>query len=301
MFAEPVAADRPPVSVIVCTKGRADLLPDCVSSVAAGLRETDQIVIVEAQSDAAGGALRSLNKPRPAIRHLHLERPGKSRQLNRGIEAATGDLLLFTDDDVRVPPSWADDMARCFIDGVVGVACGRVQGLTIAPGWDRPHPVDAGNAPIETWTYAHGASMAVRATAAWEVGGFDERLGPGAPAHGEEHDLLLRIRRRGWRVVIAPGAPVHHLDWRSEQENRRNALVYERGGGALVGAAVRRDRTEGLDLLRRRLRYQRNLIAADRGFGVRGLMSFAGGFQYGLRLAERDWLQSHHAKRADVG
>jgi GT2 family glycosyltransferase len=132
--------------------------------------------------------------------------------------------------------------------------------------------------------------MAVRTAAAWQVGGFDERLGPGAAAVGEDHDFLLRVRERGWRVVVAPAQPVQHLDWRDEEQDRRNALGYERGGGALIGASLRRAPRDGLRLLRRRLDYQRMLLRADRQFGRRGLVAFAGGLLYGIRLRPHDWL-----------
>lgn len=284
------ATRRPSISAIVGTRGRAHLLADCLTSLLETLDDGDELIVVEAESDEVQEVVAKLPPARAQVRTLHVTRPGKSRQLNRGIEIALGDILLLTDDDVRVPATWAEEMTACFFDDGVGVACGTVRGLTMAPGWDHPQVIPIGEAPFETWTFAHGAAMAVRSTAVREAGGFDERLGPGAPAHGEEHDLVLRIRQRGWRVVIAEATPVVHLAWRTPEENRRNALVYERGGGALVGAAVRRDRHVGGQLLKSRLIYQRSLIAANRRFGLRGLWAFSWGFMYGLRLAERKWL-----------
>jgi GT2 family glycosyltransferase len=132
--------------------------------------------------------------------------------------------------------------------------------------------------------------MALRRRAVLDVGGFDERLGPGAPAHGEEHDMVLRLREREWRVVFVNAPPVQHLEWRRDEEQRCNALVYERGGGAFVGAALRRSPRSGGQLLKQRLLYQWMLINADRRFGLRGLVAFAGGLLYGVRLKERDWI-----------
>jgi GT2 family glycosyltransferase len=223
---------------------------------------------------------------------LRARRPGKSRQLNAGIARAAGRLLLLTDDDVRLDPAWRDAMVACFADPEVGMVCGRVDGLHYGPatpaGGAEGEPFDA---PFETWTYAHGALMAVRATAAWHAGGFDERLGPGAPAHGEEHDLLLRLRRRGWTVRIVPAAPAQHVEWRDAAARRRNALVYERGAGAFVGAALRRSGHDGLAVLSRRLAHQGWLLTVDWKLGIRALPAFAGGLAYGLRLRERPWLR----------
>src|SRR3546814_4062134 len=82
--------------------------------------------------------------------------------------------------------------------------------------------------------------MALRRHAAIEVGGFDERLGPGAPLHGEEHDLVLRLYEAGWQGVVADAPVVEHLDWRDDSERLANLLVYSRGAGAFLGAALRR-------------------------------------------------------------
>src|SRR3546814_18233591 len=82
--------------------------------------------------------------------------------------------------------------------------------------------------------------MALRRHAAIEVGGFDERLGPGAPLHGEEHDLVLRLYEAGWQGVVADAPVVEHLDWRDDSDRLANLLVYSRGAGAFLGAALPR-------------------------------------------------------------
>jgi GT2 family glycosyltransferase len=281
---------RLPVSLIIATRGRAEFLPDALVSAAGALRAGDALIVVESGGSGAAAAIAGLAERRVRIEYMHVDRSGKSHQLNLGVRTATTDVLLFTDDDVRVDPGWADAMAASFEDPGVGAAFGRIRGLTMAPGFDGPPSVPLGEAPYETWDFAHGAAMALRRPAVTQVGGFDERLGPGAPAHGEEHDLVLRLRERSWRVVLTDAPPAQHLEWRKDQEQRRNALVYERGGGAVVGAALRRSRREGTRYLRHRLMYQRMLIRADRRFGLRGLLAFGGGLLYGLRLTERDWL-----------
>ena len=133
----------------------------------------------------------------------------------------------------------APAMAAPFDDPLVGVAFGHVIGLSSVR--DKPQqPVPPGPAPAESWAYANGAAMAVRRRAVLEVGGFDERLGPGAPVHGEEHDLILRLQEAGWLVRVTAAPPVDHLEWRDDEETRENLLVYSRGAGAFIGAALRR-------------------------------------------------------------
>jgi GT2 family glycosyltransferase len=282
---------RPTATAVVCTKDRPEFLGGCLESVAAALGPGDDLVVVECGDSGAAGVVAALGVP---TQHLRVDRPGKSRQLNAGAAVAAGDVLVLTDDDCRVPADWVDGLVAPFTDAGVGAAFGPVRGLTAVPGGEAPPALAPGPAPERTWEFAHGASMAVRRLALEAIGGFDERLGPGAPVHGEEHDVVLRLRERGWRDVIAPVGHVEHLEWRDDREQDENLLVYERGGGAVVGAALRRHPVANLRLLKLRLGYQRALYgdAATRGrwFGPRTTAAFAGGLVRGLRLGERRWL-----------
>jgi GT2 family glycosyltransferase len=197
----------------------------------------------------------------------------------------------MTDDDCRVAPGWLAAMSAPFADPGVGAVFGDVVGLSGLEG-ERPAPLHPGPPPAVTWEYANGAAMAVRRSAALALGGFDERLGPGAPVHGEEHDLVLRLLDAGWEVRIADAPPVEHLEWRDADATRRNLLVYSRGAGAFVGLALRRDLRSGLRLLRRRSRYQATLWRRsgpeDRAFGPASSAAFARGLVHGLRLKPMD-------------
>lgn len=269
---------------------RQDLLVECLRSLAKTLREDDELIVVESGGGEASTALERLGQVFARTVHLRVEPPGKCRQLNAGLRAARGAVLLLTDDDVRVEQTWSDEMAACLADPTVGVACGQVLGLSRVPGTEAAPWLPPGDAPFETWRFAHGAALAVRREVAFDAGGFDERLGPGAPAGGEDHDFVLRVRSRGWRVLIAAATPVQHLDWRTSEQDRQNALSYERGGGAAVGAALRRSWKEGWRVLRSRIGYQRSVFEMNRRFGFAALSAFGGGLLYGLRLGRRDWL-----------
>lgn len=288
------------MTAILCTANRTDLLARTLGGLAAALREGDELMVVETGGDGAGDVLAGLGPLAPAARHMRVEPPGKCRQLNAGLRVAQGEIILLTDDDVQVTPSWADEMSAPFDDPEVGLVCGPVRGLSRVPGIEEAAGPPPGEAPYETWRFAHGAAMAVRRRAAVDAGGWDERLGPGASAVGEDHDFVLRVRERGWKVMVAAAAPVTHLDWRSVEEDQANALAYERGGGAVVGAALRRSPSSGMVLLRRRLGYQRDVFSWNRGFGFPALGAFARGLAYGLRLAPRDWLLLSERRNASA-
>lgn len=289
---------RPPASVVLATLDRSDLLEDCLRSLAADLAAGDELIVIDAGADEAAAAMLAAATERAgpdAPAGVYLRSPaGKSRQLNAGARAAHGEVLLFTDDDVRIPPGWSDAMVRAFEDPSVGIAFGSVKGLSHAPGARAPVAGPPGEAPRITYAYAHGAAMAVRASALRAVGGFDERLGPGAKAYGEEHDLVLRLREAGWRVVIADAPTAEHLEWRDDHAELRTALVYERGAGAFVGSAIRRNPRHGARQLLWRLRYLGRVWRGPSGrrFALRAATAFAGGVAYGIRLRPRRFLEA---------
>jgi GT2 family glycosyltransferase len=178
-------------------------------------------------------------------------------------------------------------MAAALDDPTVGIAFGPVDGLSHLPGSAPADHLPAGEAPLVTSSYAHGAAMAIRSTAVHAIGGFDERLGPGAPAYGEEHDVLLRLRDAGWRAVIADAPAAVHLEWRDAGEERATALIYERGAGAFIGSSLRRRPAVGARHLRWRLTYLRHAVWKQKGdwrFAGRATAAFLGGVVYGLRL-----------------
>ena len=278
------------LSALVCTHARPHLLDDCLSSLARALPPDGEVIVVEHGDGHAADSVAALDVP---ARHLMAPRAGKSRQLNQGVLAAHHDVIVITDDDCRVDESWLRAMAAPFEDPIVGAAFGHVVGLSSVR--DKPQqPVPPGDAPEESWAYANGAAMAVRRRAVLEVGGFDERLGPGAPLHGEEHDLLLRLQEAGWLVRVAAAPPVDHLEWRDEAETRRNLLVYSRGAGAFIGAALRRAPRRWARTALRRARFQARLwrSAPTEGlaFGPLTSWAFLRGLARGLALRPRRFL-----------
>lgn len=278
------------LTALVCTRDRPQLLEACLASLAADLPEDGELLVVVHGDRVAADEVRALGMP---ARVLHEGRRGKSRQLNAGLAAATHDIVVLTDDDCRVEPGWLAAMAAPFRDRTVGAAFGDVRGLSGVR--DAPlQPVPPGPAPSESWSYANGAAMAVRREAVFAIGGFDERLGPGAPVHGEEHDLVLRLQEAGWGVVVADAPPVGHVEWRSDQENRRNLLVYSRGAGAFIGAALRRAPRRWARTAVRRTRYQLHLWrhggAEGRWFGPATTWAYLAGLVHGVRLRPQRYL-----------
>jgi glycosyltransferase involved in cell wall biosynthesis len=148
---------------------------------------------------------------------------GLSHARNRGVAEASGSFVVFTDDDITVPPDWA---AR-YLEVIDGVAADCVFGR-IVPNWNGPRPpwydtgfkamfgdLDYGPTQFNVTTRNFeffGANFGCRRALMQEIGGFDPSLGrtPAALYISEERQVFLRLLTRGSLIVYSPSIWVQH-------------------------------------------------------------------------------------------
>ncbi len=199
------------VSVIICSKDRHEDLMRAVASVRRSGKtgETAEIVVVE-----------ETDKPRaiPGVRYVPLPRReyGFGYARNVAVKEATGELLLFIDDDCEAEQGWADELVAPFLENpaVLGVAgavlvrqCGLLgyaENILGFPGGGLRYLHRAKGRVMPT-TFLSTCNCAYRRLAILEVGGFSEA----ARAGGEDALLAERVAKRGL-CVYAPRAVVYH-------------------------------------------------------------------------------------------
>lgn len=250
--AAPPAAgpDDRPVTVVLATRDRPELLRGALAAVGGSLRPGDQVVVVDSASrDPRVGEV-ALAAGATVVR---CDRPGTCRARNAGMRASTTELLAFLDDDCLPRPGW--------IAGLVAALCrpphpGFVTGRVL-PGGEAPGRAQLALSVLEAETAAefgpeddpavmgHGANMAWRRDALESIGGFDEALGPGAPLRAaEDHDAFWRALRAGCTGWFEPSAVVEHRQWRTRRAQLEAYYGYGVGSGAV---AVKRWRLGGPD------------------------------------------------------
>lgn len=215
------------VSAIVCTFNRAGLLPRLISTVAAQLRDGDEVIVVDNGStdDTAAVVARSAGGS-PAIRYVLEREQGLSHARNRGVRESRGEIVAFLDDDALPEPGWLAAHRRCYEDEQVGAAGGPIELLLESerPNWlcaDFEQLLGCYDLGPERRFYGEGqghdtpsgGNMSFRRAALDQIGLFDTELGRRGDAFlaGEEYELVHRLFRAGWRGVYEPQAVVTHL------------------------------------------------------------------------------------------
>lgn len=236
---QPDGRDLPRTSLIISSRNRPELLTEVVASVLEGDEVPAELIVVD-QSDRPHPSLATLTTDRPCrIQYRHSRSVGLSRANNEGIGAARHDLLAFTHDDVTATPAWFRSLVRALLRaGPRAVVTGRVlPAAAESPGGFAPSTTtDEGPAAYEGRIgkdVLFPMNMALHRSALAEVGGFDERLGPGTrfPA-AEDNDLGLRLLEAGYRIVFVPEAVMYHRAWRREEAYLPLRWSYGRGQGA---------------------------------------------------------------------
>ncbi|HEY7087312.1 MAG TPA: glycosyltransferase [Tepidisphaeraceae bacterium] len=213
----------PRVSIIICTCDRAESLRKTLSSLAKCVVPpgmTAQLLVVDnGVAQSAGSVIEQSQIPAMRIQYIRLPPPaGLSRARNRGIAEADGEVLLFTDDDVRPPANWIEEMFRPILERKADAVAG---GVRIAEHLLRPWMTSVHRSWLASTEYLDpaapqemvGANMAIARHVLQRVPQFDEQLGPGALGQSDDSLFSWQLLRAGYRITSAFDVAVeHHFD-----------------------------------------------------------------------------------------
>jgi GT2 family glycosyltransferase len=209
----PPTLSWPYISVVVCSYNGSGTIGDCCE----GLSELEYpdfevIVVDDGSHDATADIARGYG-----FRVIRTANQGLSSARNVGLQAATGEIVAYIDDDARPDPHWLTYLAATFMR----TEYGGVGGPNIAPPGDGLIAECVENAPgnpthilLSDREAEHlpGCNMAFRKAALEAIGGFD----PQFRTAGDDVDVCWRLRQHGWTLGFSPAAMVWH--------HRRNSV-----------------------------------------------------------------------------
>lgn len=219
-----VDGSAPTVSVVICcyTTARWEQIVAAVDSALGQVPPPLETVVVVDHCPELERRLRERFGTTLRV-ETNTGRRGLSGARNSGLAAASGEVVVFLDDDARARPGWLHGHARLYADpSVVGA------GGLVVPHWEqgmpRWFPPEFGwvvgcsytGLPVHTAEVRNpiGANMSFRREALVAAGGFSEELGRVGrhPVGCEETELSIRIARLAptARILHEPAAVVEH-------------------------------------------------------------------------------------------
>ncbi len=255
-----VLTEAPFISVVVCTKDRAEQLRSCLGCLQGQQYPRFEVVVVDNApgGDAVPRAVSAWQSAMPC-RYVAEPRGGLSWARNTGAAAAVGEIVAFLDDDEEPDRHWLAGLALGFAQaGDIGA----VTGIILPARLDTPaqelfelaggHSLDRGftaavfasdgpQSPLFPLPpFGAGGNMAFRREALARIGWFDVALGAGTPARGGEDSFALTMTLlAGYRIAYEPAAFVRHNHFTDFESLARLWHGYGIGLTAFYAALVR--------------------------------------------------------------
>jgi len=232
-FQRPLSASLrsvPRVSVIVCTYNGGRTLDQCLSSLLALDYANYEVIVVD---DGSTDETRSVLSRNPGIRVIHQENQGLGAARNVGLQAASGEIVAYTDSDCYADRDWLTHLvAQLERSGASAVGGPNLnpRGTWLAA-CVAASPGQPTHVLIDDQTAEHipGCNMAFRREALEAINGFDSQF----RTAGDDVDVCWRLQHEGYQITFAPGATIWHHPRQTPIHYLRQQAGYGQAEGLL--------------------------------------------------------------------
>ncbi len=226
---------QPKVSVVVASYNGARTLRTCLLSLQHLNYSNYEVILVD---DGSTDDSAEIAKNFPYARYIrHKKNQGLSVARNTGIQAATGEIVAFTDSDCRADEDWLHYLVGDLLNSrFVGI--GGHNFLPPEDSWVASAVMMSPGGPAHVMLtdriaeHIPGCNMAFYKWALDEIGGFD----PIFRAAGDDVDICWRLQQRGYRIGFSPAGFV----WHYRRSNVRAYLKQQHGYGEAEAMLVRK-------------------------------------------------------------
>ncbi len=226
----------PRASIIISTWNGRHLLETCLPRVLRAVEEAEgehEVIVVDDASE--DDTVEYVRRTFPQVKLLPLPRNLRFAGANNAAaRIASGEFLVFLNNDMLVEPDFLDPLLAPFADPAVFAVTAHIHmppkraggreiretGLVRARFENGffvlQHQDTAAREPIPVM-YAGGGSSAWRRDRFFQLGCFDRLF---RPFYFEDLDVSYRAQKAGWKVLFAPGSHVVHQH--QQTNNPRN-------------------------------------------------------------------------------
>ena len=212
------------VSIVIPVYNKFSYTDICLRSLSADISKlrVEIIVVDDCSTDETWQNLNEISGIRAIKNPQNL---GFIGACNAGAAAATGEFIVFLNNDTAVQSGWLNALIATFEArpdaGLVGAKLvypdGRLQesgGIIFndGSGWNYGRfadPNDPQYGFVREVDYCSGAAIALRKSLFEQFGGFDTLY---APAYYEDTDLAFKVRQAGLKCYVQPASVVVHFE-----------------------------------------------------------------------------------------
>lgn len=206
-------------SVIIPTFNQWEYTRQCLESIRQFTATSYEIIIVD--NGSTDETVTSLKQMDDVILIENDTNKGFPAACNQGLARAKGEQMLLLNNDVVVSAGWLQNLLACLyanpLHGAVGPVTNNISGNQIRPqlyqtlAEFQEFARQFNQSDPRKWSYSLrlvGFCLLIRREIYENVGPFDEQFGKG---NFEDDDYSLRIRRAGYKLVIAGDTYIHHF------------------------------------------------------------------------------------------
>ena len=182
--------DSPLVSVIMAAYNAAEHIGEALESVLAQDWQPLEVVVVD---DGSSDDTAAVVARYPDVVYVRQDNKGPSAARNAAVEHSSGDFVANFDSDDLLPTTRVSDQVGYLLSHPeVGAVFGRQEWMN-APEWMARDSIygDVDGMPL--------SSVMFRRNVFFDLGGYDTSF-----VHGEDMDLLVRMRERGIEYQVIP-------------------------------------------------------------------------------------------------
>ncbi|RUT46117.1 glycosyltransferase [Paenibacillus anaericanus] len=191
----------------------------CLESIRKHTRENYELIIID--NGSTDETISYLRSQPDLIVHENGSNAGFAKGCNQGVQYASGDYIMFLNNDTVVTENWLTNLLRALNAdnriGMVGPVTNYSSGhqqipvfysdLSELDAYAKEHCASQDGITVEVRRLV-GFCMLTKRSILDEVGGFDEHFGLG---NYEDDDMSLRLIRRGYVLKVVHDSFIHHV------------------------------------------------------------------------------------------
>jgi glycosyltransferase involved in cell wall biosynthesis len=205
------------VSLIIPTYNRTDVLQETIELALQQDYPDYEIIVVDQTRNNPPQLQDYLNSLEGNITYVRQDRPSLTIARNRGIRMATGEIIVFIDDDVLIQSDFLKHHVETYKDDSVGGVMGVNYPDSQTPFSSLAQELyDSHKTPrlprmgeILPVTHGRGCNFSFRRVVLFEAGLFDEYF-QGSANH-EDFDISVRVRSLGYQFLLNTNIYLIHL------------------------------------------------------------------------------------------